>query len=235
MRLDGGITMFRTRVTAVLAALLVPAVVAPLGAASAQTVSVKDGSGDTWEVFWDPNVHESETYTQAGSVPNADVTKMTVSHTRKRITVTATYVELVQDDAYKPDIREWFRLAGGGGAMLNIFVHDSWSEPEVFFWKRPLQVPWASRQRARCSGVTSAFDFDRNTWTTKLPTSCLGSPTWVQFHGATSSWAGAAEDATQIIFTDNAHSDAIDERLTAVSEYCFSQCEGWTAKIRRTR
>lgn len=227
--------VLRTRLSGALAAMLMGAVLAPFGAASAQTVSVTDGSGDAWEMFWDPNVFESETYTPAGSVPNADVTRMTVSHTKKRITVTATYADLVEDDAYKPDIREWFRLAGGGGAMLNIFVHDSWTKPEVFFWKRPLQVPWQSRQRARCTGVISTFDFDRNTWTTKLPTSCLGSPAWVQFHGATSSWAGAAEDATQTVFIDNAHSAAFTERQIGVSEHCFSQCEGWTGKIRRTR
>lgn len=227
--------MRRTRLTAAVTMLFVAAVLAPVGAASAQTVSVKDGSGDSWETFWDPNVHESETYTPAGSVPNADVTKTTVSHTKKLLTVTVTYADLVQDDAYKPDIREWIRLDGGGGAMLNVSVHDSWSKPEVFFVNRPLQVPWQERQRARCSGVKSQFDFNRDTWTTKLPTSCLGSPKWVQLHVNASSWAGAAEDGTQLVFTDNAHSGGVVERLVGVSEYCFSQCEGWTGKIRRTR
>lgn len=226
--------VFRMRVAGAVAALMA-FTLAPVGAASAQTVSVTDGSGDTWQVFWDPNVYESETYTQAGSVPNADVTKMTVSHTRKLIKVTVRYVDLVHDDAYKPDIREWLRLDDGGGAMLNLFVDDSWSSPEVFFSNRPLDVPWQSRQRARCSGVTSKFDFDRNTWTTKLPTTCLGSPRWVQFHGVTSSWAGAADDGTQTFFVDNAHSDGVDDRLTGASQYCFSQCEGWTGKIRRPR
>lgn len=231
--------MFRTRVAGAVAglgaALVVAAVLAPVGAASAQTVSVTDGSSDTWQVYWDPNVYESETYTQAGSVPNADVTKTTVSHTKKLITVTVTYVDLVQDDAYKPGIREWFRLDDGRGAMLNLFVHDSWSSPEVFFWKSRKEVAEQGRQRATCAGVTSRFDFDRDTWTTTLPTSCVGKPAWVQFHGAMSSWAGAAEDGTQTYFVDNAHSAAIDDRMTNVSESCFSQCQGWTGKIRRTR
>ena len=223
------------RALGVVVSLLVAAVLAPIGAASAQTVTVKDGSSDTWQVFWDPNTPDSETYTPAGSVPNADVTKTTVSHTKQLVTVTVTYADLVQDDAYKPDIREWFRLDGGGGAMLNIFVHDSWTSPEVFFSKRSLERPWQERQRARCSGVKSRFDFARDTWTTKLPTSCLGSPKWVQLHVNASSWAGAADDATQLVFSDNAHSDGVVERLVGVSESCFSQCEGWTGKIRRTR
>ena len=227
--------VFRTRVAATAAVLLAIAL-APVGAASAQTVSVTDGSGDTWQVFWDPNHSGSETYTQVGSVPNADVTKTTVSYTKKLMTVTVRYVDLVQDDAYKPGIREWFRLDDGGGAMLNLFVHDSWSSPEVFYAKRTLDdVPWQTRRRTRCSGVKSKFDFERDTWTTKLPTTCLGSPRWVQFHGATSSWAGAADDGTQTVFADNAQAEGVDERLTGVSDYCFSQCEGWTRKIRRTR
>lgn len=225
---------FATRVAGSVAVLMAFGL-APVGAASAQTVSVTDGSGDAWQVFWDPHTPDSETYTEAGSVPNADVTQTTVSHTRKLVEVTVTYVDLVRDDAHKPDIREWFRLDDGSGAMLNLYVDDSWRNPEVYFAKRAVDGPWAARQRSRCAGVTSTFDFKRDTWTTKLPTSCLGAPRWVQFHGATSSWAGAADDGTQTYFEDNAHSAGVDDRLTGVSEDCFTECEGWTGKIRRTR
>jgi hypothetical protein len=223
---------FGTRVAGIVVALMA---LAPVGAASAQTVSVSDGSGDTWQVFWDPHTPDSETYTEAGSIPNADVTKMTVSHTRKLVKVTVRYADLVHDNTYKPGIREWFRLDDGTGAMLNLYVDDSWRSPEVFFVKRSVDGPWAGRQRSRCSGVTSKLDFRHDTWTTKLPTSCLGAPRWVQFHGVTSSWAGAADDGTQTYFVDNAHSEGVDDRVTGVSEACFTECEGWTGKIRRTR
>ncbi|WP_296604440.1 hypothetical protein [Nocardioides sp.] len=208
---------------------------APLAAASAQTVTVSDGSSDTWQVSWDPNHAGSETYTQVGSVPNADVTTMTVSHTRKLIQVTVTYVDLVHDDAYQPEIREWFRLDDGTGAMLNLFVEDSWRKPEVFFVRRSVDGPWAARQRSRCAGVTSKLDVKRDTWTTTLPASCLGAPRWVQFHGATSSGGATNDDGTQTYVADNAHSEGIDDRITSASESCFTECEGWTGKIRRTR
>jgi hypothetical protein len=83
--------------------------------------------------------------------------------------------------------------------------------------------------------VTSKFDFKRDTWTTKLPTSCLGAPRWVQFHGATSSGGATNDDGTQTYFQDNAHSAGVDDRVTGASEACFTECEGWTDKIRRTR
>lgn len=54
-------------------------------------------------------------------------------------------------------------------------------------------------------------------------------------HGVTSSWAGPANDGTQTYYQDYAHSDHSEDRLTGVSQYCFSQCEGWTKKLRRTR
>lgn len=225
---------FATRVAGTVAAVMAFAL-APVGAASAQTVSVSDGSSDTWQVSWDIHVPGSETYTQVGSVPNADVTKMTVSHTRKLIEVTATYVDLVHDDDYQPEIGEWFRLDDGTGAMLTLSVEDSWRKPEVFFVKRSVDGPWAARQRSRCVGVTSKMDFKRDTWTTTLPTSCLGAPRWVQFHGKTGSGGALDDDGIQTYFQDNAHTAGVDDRITGGSEACFTECEGWTGKIRRTR
>lgn len=225
---------FATRVAGTVTALMAFAL-APSAAASAQTVSLTDGSSDTWQVSWDPNHAGSETYTQVGSVPNGDVTKMTVSHTRKLIQVTVTYVDLVHDDDYQPEIREWFRLDDGSGAMLNLFVEDSWRKPEVFFVKRSVDGPWAARQRARCAGVTSKIDVEHDTWTTKLPTSCLGAPRWVQFHGDVGSGGARNDDGTQTYFADNPHSAGVEDRITGASEACFTECEGWTGKIRRTR
>ena len=230
--------MSRIRVAGVLGAAtaaLVTAVLAPIGTASAQTATIVDGSGDAWRVFYDPSTDVRD-QSVVEAAPNADVTAMTVDHRRKQITVTATYADLVQDDARMPGIREWFRLDDGGGAMLNLYVVDSWSDPEVFFWHKPLDIPWAQRQRARCAGVRSTFDFGADTWTTKLPTSCLDDPRWVQFHGATDAGSGeAATGVQQIYFQDNAGSTIYQEPAISVSQYCFSQCEGWTKKLRPRR
>lgn len=226
--------MSRIRAAGAVAAVLVASVLAPVDAASAQTATIVDGSNDTWQAFWDPTT-DARDHVAAGSAPNADVTRMTVNHSREQVTVTVKYAALRKDDTHKPGIHEWFRLDDGGGAVLTLWVDDSWSHPEVFLKHRPVDVPRASRQRARCSGVKSRFNFDRDTWTTKLPTSCLGNPRWVQVHGDVDAGAGGENGVVQTYFQDNPHSDAYEDPLIGSTLACFSQCEGWTGKLRRTR
>ena len=224
--------MFRTRATAAAIVALMVVAIAPAGAASAQTVVIQDSSGDTWQTFYDFQTDAPATYESAGSTPNTDVTKTTVAYTRSQIKVTVHYVDLVKDDAHMPGFREWFRMSGGGGAMLNPYVFDSWSAPEVFFRNRPLQIPWTSRLRTSCSGITARFDLAHDTLTTKLPAKCLGNPAWIQFHGKADSGQHDERGVWTTTFQDNVHTDTAEDRLIGVSESCFSQCEGWTRKIR---
>lgn len=226
--------MSRIRAVAV-AGVLLAAVVAPAGVASAQTQVIKDGTGDTWQTVWDIDVWDSETYTPAGSTPNTDLTRTTVKFSRSQLVVTAAYADLAKDDAYKPELTADIRLAGGGGAVLTVFVYDSWDHPEVFFRNRPLDAPWVGRQRASCaSRVTWDIDLRRDTFTTRVPTSCLGDPDWIQVH-AVASAGGALDDHIQSYYQDNAHTDAAQDRLIGVTQACFSQCEGWTRKLHPTK
>lgn len=226
--------MLKTRVMAAAVAVLATVVLTPAGAAFAESVVVRDGSADTWQTFYDPATGQTAYEpAAAGATPNTDITKMKVTHGPKRITLTVDYVDLVKDEAHVPTFREWLRLSGGGGALLTIWVNDSWSRPVVSFWHHPtLDVPWASRLRTRCSGATGRFDYARDTLTAKIPTSCVRSPDWVQFHGDASSGQRDEGGSWLTSFQDNGHTDSSEDRLVAASQYCYSQCHGWTRKLR---
>lgn len=228
-------SVLKSRVVAAVTAALVAVLLAPAGVASAGTVDISDGTADTWQTFYDFNLPDPATYEPSGSTRNVDVTRTTVSYTRSQIKVVVHYAELEQDDAYMPGFRNWFRLAGGGAAMLNPYVWDSWSGPEMFFWKPRLDVPRTSRLRGGCSTATARFDLARDTLTSKIPATCLGNPAWIQFHGKADSGHHDEDGVWTTSFQDNVHTATAEDRLTGVSQACFSQCEGWTGKIRPSK
>ena len=221
--------MFRTRAAGVVAALVAAAVLVPAGTASAQTETLEDASGDVWQNFYDAPSGETS-YEAVESPPNSDITRLTVTHDRKHLTVKAKYVDLVEDDRYETGIQAFIRLDDGNGARLT-FKGNDWDNPYVGLWMFQLTTPEITAHQVRCRKMAMDVDFKRNTMTAVVPTTCLGNPRWVQVHGL----AASASDEETAGYQDSPHTDGYQDYRLMVTNSCFAECEGWTRKLTRTR
>ena len=225
--------MVRTRVAGVVAALVAAVVLAPAGAASAQTETLKDGTGDVWQNFYDVSTGEAS-YEQVGSPPNTDLTKLTITHDRKLLTAKATWAKLVADDDVTTGIEAHLRLADGDKALLVFHINDDWHHPYVGLRLLPQETPDKGHW-VRCPGLAAKTNLERDTMTATVPTTCLGKPRWVQAHAIAASGSEDENGQAATSYQDSAHTDGYEDYWLSVSGECFTECEGWTGKIRRTR
>jgi hypothetical protein len=226
--------MVGTRVAGVVAALVVAAVLGPAGVASAQTETLKDGTGDVWQNFYDVPTGEAS-YEPAGSPPNTDLTRLTITHERKLLTVKAKWAELVADNDVKTGIEAFLRLANGDDALLVFHINDDWHHPYVGLRLLPHETPGKGHWVRDCSGLAATINLKRDTMTATVPTTCLGKPRWVQVHALAGSGSEDENGQAATSYQDSAHSDGYDDYWLTVTDGCFTECEGWTGKIRRTR
>jgi hypothetical protein len=231
--------MRRILVGAVVALLSAGAALGPAGAASAAKVVVEDGTSDVFARTWDgaPYPAYGFVFTPAGSSPNIDVVRTTVRHTATAIRYKVEYADLVTSSEasergisyLRTNYDAWFVLSDGRGAALTVW-QDTPETTETFFWRSGTAHP-----KRQCPGVTGAIDYARNTLTGKVPRSCLGDPAWVSFHG--NALAGAPSQAgedwrDQVLYLDNASAAGYTPDELLKSPDCFTQCEGWTGRIR---
>lgn len=214
-------------------AAVTAAVLLPMGVASAETETIEDEIGDVWQNFYDIPTGEA-TYEPVGSPPNTDLSKLTVTHDRKRLTVRATFVDLVVDDEHKTGIQAFIRLDNGDGALLAFHINDDWKHPWVGVRSVPLVTPGKSRN-VRCPDLAADIDFRRDTMTATVPTTCLGKPRWVQVHGLASAGSEDEDGQAATSYQDSPHTDGYQSYWYTATTDCFTECEGWTAKLRRTR
>ncbi|RYI98780.1 MAG: hypothetical protein EON52_27430 [Actinomycetales bacterium] len=218
---------------AVLLAVLV-ALVVPFSPAAAQKVTIKDsgGAGDVWDQVWS---YESEepTHTEAGSVPNADVVRTTVTYTADLVRVKLTYVDLQEPATWFPmQVSSWLRLAGGGGALFWASVEEG--KQYYGFFTDETAKPGGKIRQKRCAGMKADFDTRRDVATVTVPASCLpGDPAWVKYHGLTSSTEIDPENPEGLrlhSWIDNVTDDSYE--VDTNKRDCFWTCSGWT-KVRR--
>ena len=226
--------MVRTRVAGVVAAVVAAIVLGPAGTASAQTETLKDGTGDAWQNFYDVPTGEAS-YEPAGSLPNTDLTKMTIAHDRKLLTVKATWAKLVANNDVKTGVEGHLRLANGDRALLVFHVNDDWHHPYVGLRIYPHETPDKGHWVRSCRGLAAKIDLQRDTMTAAVPTTCLGKPRWVQVHAIVASGSEDEDGQAATSYQDSAHTDGYEDYWLSVSGECFTECEGWTGKIRRTR
>lgn len=189
----------------------------------AAKVVIKDGKSDTWSDTWDDEA-EAWAYTEAGSMPNTDVVRTTLTHTATEVRITVTYADLVVDGP-SPTNRSWLRLSTGDRAVLTVWTTDK-GKTELFLWR-----PDAAHPRAACRGVPGAFDFDADSLTVGVPRSCLGDPAWVRLHGS-SLTEDPSDPGGEALFQDQANGDGYDRDGLLAGDDCFSGCRGWTGKVR---
>lgn len=87
--------MSRISAAACTAGLVVGLVLAAPTAAHAKSVTIDDGTGDVWTEAVDEETGEIVWVTDP--VDNAELTRTVVKHTKKSISIAASYVSLVQD------------------------------------------------------------------------------------------------------------------------------------------
>ncbi|KQV65831.1 hypothetical protein ASC64_13135 [Nocardioides sp. Root122] len=180
-----------TRLLAVLApaALLLPA------AAHADQVSVDDAAGDAKAVnmavalggLLDGSTQDGPLLLDAAAETSTDVVRTTIDHARKRLTLTVQLRDLVDTDGHSVEFRIFtpegrYALTAGvvdGRTMADLFplgrsgTSVSVSEDgTVTVTEGPVTKP--------CRTVRARYDVAADTLTASAPTSCLGSPKWVQ-------------------------------------------------------
>jgi hypothetical protein len=206
----------------------------PAGAATAQRVVINDGTADVWVTQPGENGFP-EDYSQAGSIPNVDVVRTTVTYTRTALRVTSEYVELKKNGPDWPELDSWIKLGDGGGAFVRATANvdgDGNGKDWVSIWNDATAKPGGQLRHGRCPGAKATFNFRADTGTTILPLSCLpGDSRSVKFHGTAlasqddptgaSTWLSA--------WQDNVTDDSYDE--STVNRNCFWKCTGWT-KVR---
>lgn len=139
------------------------------GPAAAQTLVIHDEVGDVWT--WDDEAGKA---VPAGSVRNADLTRLKVAHSDRKVKVWARYDNL-------RNVEEMVFLGLGirtnENVRRNSFVFN-------FSPRRDLAVLTDRRGReVRCAGLDADIQYHRDEVELVVPRSCLSRPDWVQVRG----------------------------------------------------
>jgi hypothetical protein len=180
-----------TRLLAVLApaALLLPA------AAHAEQVTIDDGAGDAKAVnmavvlggLLDGSTQHGPPLLDAPAETSADVVRTTIDHARKRLTLTVQLRDLVDTVGHSVEFRIF---TPEGRYALTTGVRDGRTTAEIYPLGRTGGSVLVSDDGTvtvtsgpdvkPCRTVRARYDAAADTLTASAPTSCLGSPTWVQ-------------------------------------------------------
>jgi hypothetical protein len=151
--------------------------------AGADTATVTDGTGDLWQRTVDPATGDTVLVPATADV-NIDVTGFSVTHTRKRLVVVATYADLVEDGDFRGGYWSYFRLPDGRYAASALDQPETpGADPLVYVTLEKKAGTGKFDKDLECAGVKVAWDYAAGTGTTSTPRSCFGSPRWVEFAG----------------------------------------------------
>lgn len=204
----------RTLQTGLLAASLAAAVVGPATAATAQSATITDGTGDVWENTYDPTT-QSDVWSLVDSAYNTDVVSTVITHGARRVNVKMTYNDL--DKAADVNISAVVNMRFDQGARRSAFVDvwpGDWQGSSTVFKQNP-----TGGAPVTCGGLTHAVDYTANTVSMSIPRTCLGSPTWIQANVLSRSTAGLDQDVQRNLL-DNGQQAGHTEL-------------GWSGRLRR--
>jgi hypothetical protein len=169
------------------ALLLAGLVLAPAGAASAQTVLHHDAQGDVRQ-FTDSS---SSTSVPAPTIRNGDVKGVRFTHGSTRVSVRIVFVDLQRAGAFRGD---FVRIVTNEGLRREL---DLYAAPGAWAGKAELDRP--DGNRVRCS-ISRSIDYTANTVSLSFPRSCISKPRWVRL-GIGSFWA--TSDSTGTTYADD--------------------------------
>lgn len=163
-----------------LAAVLAPAALVLPAAAHAQTASFDDAIGDAKaanlaaELLGDT---DGPRFLAAPAETSTDITRTTIDHATKRLTLTVQFRDLVVTDEHSiqyrittPDGR-WGLFAGMSGDR---------AQAELIPLRLSAETTHDGPLHRPCRTVRARYDVAADTVTSSIPTACIGSPKWVQ-------------------------------------------------------
>jgi len=158
----------RRAVSAAAATVLGLSVVATAAPANADSRTLKDGRGDTWDVT------QKEPVKRSGH-PEGDLRKVTIKHTARKLVVTARTQNLK-------------KTGQGVGAIVSIKTPDAVYDAAVYgepgAWQGQSYVSGgtggtAGTQPCETGGV---MNYTKDVMTLTIPASCLARPDWVKLN-----------------------------------------------------
>lgn len=179
-----------------LAAMVAAAVLAAPTAAHAERVVTTDPAGDVVRASYTHIEGEEPVRAPAPDVTTVDVTRTVVNHGEHRLRVTLRYRDLrrTQHDQVVVRVRTPDRRF-----FVLVVRHRRAPQGEAHL---------LGRGEVECSGLRSSFDDAADRASVSVPTSCLGSPRWVQVGVAAQTLVTDGDDPEQVnVFLDDAHRD----------------------------
>lgn len=188
-------------VTSTLAAVLMPV------AASAASLSIDDGTGDTYLTKYDETA-DTATYEPAGSQVNVDLDAVVVRHTARTVVATASYADLRRTDNR---FMYLLRLRTNEGLRRDVTVETLFSG-----WRGTVMFGKPNGDDVRCRGIEHAVDYAANTVRVTVPRACLGRPRYVEAFTMAAGFSDAGDQ-----YVDHGHMAAMRERVV------------WSARVRQ--
>ena len=179
------ITSARARriATAAAATVLALSTVAVAGPANADSRTLKDGKGDTW------NVSGSEPKKASGH-PEGDVRKVVVKHTGRKLVVSVHTQNLKKSGS---GVGATMQVKAAGGGQYDSAVYGepgSWNGNSYF----------SGSEGVNCD-TDETMNYKKDVMTLSVPTRCFGRPDWVKVN-VSGIWVSSSEK----LFFDSASS-----------------------------
>ncbi len=212
-----------------LLALAVPALLLAPASAHAASLTIDDGVGDARAInmalafgeLFDGTSSDQPFFLDAPAESSADVARTTIDHARKRLTLTMQFRDLVETQGHSVEFRIF---TPEGRYVLPVAVQDGQTVSGLYPLGRGASVTVSSdgdtvivteTQTKPCRTVRARYDLAADTLVASVPTSCLGSPTWVQVAaGVTRTKVTPLEDGSANIasYVDDAFRGGISMR-----------------------
>jgi hypothetical protein len=183
--------------------LVVATLVTLPAAASAQTRTIDDATGDVFT--YDT---EGDTYAPSEQQVNVDLDDVVVKHAARKIVVRASYVDLKKTDGMVQYVLR-FRTNEGLKRDVTVMAGGLFPAKGVVMLAKP------NGDEVRCRGLQHDVDYGADDVTLTLPRRCVSNPRWVQ------AFTAAAYTADSGDYIDHGHISGMKEKIM------------WSKRIRR--
>jgi hypothetical protein len=182
--------MFRALAGCAAAAAAASAVLAMTAApALADARTAPDGTGDVWSLM---------DGTQLGERVNVDLVQTRFTHDAHRISVKASYTDLVRNT----DTIEFAMLMKRPDGKKFVAVFMAGADDR----NGAVQLQRYNGNQVKCAGRSKSIDYAGNEVSISIPRSCVGKPRWIKYEAAAVAFDQAGGDA----YIDDAGSDGAE-------------------------
>lgn len=145
---------------------------------------IKDEKGDVWLFSFSEAEDPDTDLVKAGSVPNVDLRKVVVNHTRAAVKVSAKFTSFQRQQGFSGV------SVAVSGPKASFYSFDVNVRGEQGRSRLLLQDLNKDDGRLRCPGARHRVSFAKDRITLSVPRSCIGRPAWVRHAVSAFSIAG---------------------------------------------